>query len=94
MKKISSKKVVETVKEFQAIKKQMSEMEATMKELRASLKEALGDESSALVGEFLVLVSERTRKDVDKDALQKELGDAFDKFLKVSSYEILEVKKA
>lgn len=94
MKNIKKADLVETAHNFAIIREQIRMLEQTQKIMRQELIEALGDQNSALIGEYLIILSERIRTDLDKDALQKELGDKFQEFLKQSTYSVLDVRKA
>lgn len=94
MKTITREKTVLLVSDFHAMRAQVRDLDAAMSLMRAELFEALGDEASALAGEFIILSSTKTRTDLNKEALQAELGDRLKDFQKQSTYKILEVKKA
>lgn len=94
MKTIKRAELIETAQEFAAIREQIKTLEAAQKRMRSELIEALGDENSALVGEYLLILSERVRTDLDKEALQQELGDKFREFQRESTYSVLDIKKA
>lgn len=94
MKKITREKTILMVSDFHAMRVQAKDLDAAMSLMRAELLEALGDEASALAGEFIILASTKTRTDLNKEALQAELGDRLKEFKKQSTYKILEVKKA
>jgi hypothetical protein len=94
MKNIKSAKVQSMVSDFVAMRAREKEVAAQLKELRTSLLAALGDADTAQVGEWLLLRSDRTRVDLDKEGLKAALGEKLKEFENRSSYEILEVKKA
>lgn len=70
-------------------RKALDEAEKTIKE---SLLAALGDETAAEAGKYLIMQSDRTRTDLDKKALEVELGEELRRFEKQTTYTILEVK--
>lgn len=94
MKSIKKTALVEMAANFASLREQAKEIEKAQKEMRNALIAALGDEQSALIGEYLIILSERVRTDLDKDALAIELGDRFSEFQKQSSYQVLDIKKA
>ena len=94
MKKITREKTVLLVSDFHSMREASKKLDTAMATIRAELMAALGEDSSALVGDFILLVSEKTRTDLDKAALQSELGERLKEFQKRSTYKTLEVKKA
>jgi len=94
MKTIRSQAVIDQVELFNELREEQKKIEANLKIIREALMEVLGDEHSAKAGEFLLLVSDRVRTDLDKEALAAEFGDKLKNFQKQSSYQILEIKKA
>jgi len=94
MKKLTREKTVLTVADMFAMRVQVRYLNAALERMRAELFEALGDEASALAGEYIIIASTKTRTDLDKEALQVELGERLKEFQKKSTYQTLEVKKA
>ncbi len=94
MKTIRSKEIIDLAERFEAARQQEKELQAALKTMRDSLMAALGDEASAKAGEYLLLVSDRVRTDLDKKALTEALGDEIKQYEKKISYQILEIKKA
>lgn len=94
MKTIRSQKVIDQVELFNNLRAQEKEIQNNLKVIRLSLLEVLGEESSAKAGEFLLLVSDRVRTDLDKKALAADLGEKIKDYETETSYQILEVKKA
>lgn len=63
------------------------------KDLKKEVKEIMGKDLTLEAGEFCVILSLRTRKDLNKVALEHDHGHAFvTKYTTLSSYEVLEVK--
>lgn len=56
------------------------------------LKAHMGELKSLHAGKYLVVISERTRTDLDKRALTTLLGDQLKQFEKKTTYQILEIK--
>lgn len=94
MKIVTDSKLIALANDFADIRETMKAMERRQKDLRASLVAALGDDNSAMIGEWLLVLSERVRTDLDKDALAEALGERFKEFQRASSYEVLDIKKA
>jgi hypothetical protein len=53
----------------------------------------MGDDTSAKVGEYLLIICEKMRTDLDKKALAQKLGDELKSFEKKTAYTVLEIKK-
>jgi hypothetical protein len=94
MKTIRSQNIIELVARFDEARAIEKSVQAELKNMRESLIAAMGDEASAKAGEFLLLLSERVRTDLDKKALAADLGDKLKTYEKASTYQILEIKKA
>lgn len=94
MKVIKNEKIIELAKRFDEARALEKSIQTELKTMRESLIAAMGDEASAKVGELLLILSERSRTDLDKKALQADLGDKLAKYERQSSYRILEIKQA
>ena len=92
MKKLTREKTVLTVADMFAMRVQVRDLNAALERMRAELFEALGDEASALAGEYIIIASTKTRTDLDKEALQVELGERLKEFQKKSTYKTLDIK--
>lgn len=74
------------------LREEAKRIEKRLKELSSIFHSFAGNETKIQAGKYLVLISERSRTDLDKKALTVELGDRLKLFEKVTSYKILEVK--
>lgn len=91
--KTQSENKVTLVKKLHALIETRKIAEKEEKEIKAELKMIMGDDSTLEAGGLIVLRSERSRKDLDKDQLSEDMGQEFiAKYTKVSHYEIMEVK--
>lgn len=94
MKITKSQSTISVVERYESLKSSQAAIEKEMKVLREELIGALGGENSMLAGQFLIILSQVTRTDLDKKALQQDLGDKLHDYEKKTTYEKLEVKKA
>jgi predicted phage-related endonuclease len=92
MKTTKAKSKIEMIKKFYELDQEIKELQAMAKTTKAMIKDLL-DHESTQAGEYLVLFDERTRKDLNKKALQEYLGEEYDDFIKESSYETMSVKR-
>lgn len=61
--------------------------------LKSEIKGMMKDVNVMEAGHFMVLLSERTRKDLDKQMLAHDFGaEFFNKYERPTTYQILEIK--
>ena len=77
---------------FDLIEKR-KEIERKETALKAHFKNLLGESKSLMVGGYFISLSERLRTDLDKEKLRTELGSRLSEFEKISSYNVLDLKK-
>jgi predicted phage-related endonuclease len=94
MKITKSQSTISVVERYKCLKSSQSSIEKEMKVLREELIGALGGENSMLAGQFLIILSQVTRTDIDKKALAADLGDDIHKYEKQTSYDRIDIKKA
>ena len=69
-------------------------IEKAEKSLKDKIKEVMGDNLLLEAGNYAVAIKERSRRDLDKDALSHDMGVEFiNKYTKVTSYDVMEVNK-
>lgn len=92
----TSKKTIAKVERYSALKLQMNELSKEISDLAADLKETMAHlETNILVaGDYAMVISDRERKDLDKDKVKSLLGDDYNSCLKKVPYKTFEVKKA
>ena len=92
--KISKSKDFESqVARARELRDQINAMTKELKPLIDQIEERMGDDMSAKVGDFLLILTERERTDLDKKALALKLGDELKAFEKKVSYTVLDIKK-
>lgn len=94
MKTIKAKAIIQAASDLADLRKEQGEIKRREAELRAILMEALGDETAAQVGAWLVLVEERKRRAIDRDAVVSILGDRLSEVETEEFYNVLSVRKA
>lgn len=91
--KTMSIKMVALVAELAHINESRKALEKQEKGIKDEIKSFMGSESLLEAGNYCVLLEQRTRSDLNKDALLHDLGREFiDKYSKKTSYEILSIK--
>lgn len=85
----SESKKAERLLEIVTLKKNLQEEEM---ELKAHFKEKIV-EGELVVGSVRIIVKERVRTNLDRQALKRELGKEYKRFLLKSSYQELTVKR-
>lgn len=92
--KTTSENKIEKVQALFAIIEQRKELEKAEKELKKEIRELMGDALLLEAGALAVVVSERSRRDIDKEAIAADHGvDFLAQYTKTTSFEIMEVKK-
>lgn len=93
--KTTSQATINAVAELFAIIEQRKALEKAEKALKSDIKAVMGSALNLDAGLYAVIISERSRSDLDKTALEHDMGhDFIVKYSKRTSYEILEVKPA
>jgi hypothetical protein len=90
---VTIKDLEDRARKLDDIRKFKAELEAEEKDLREFFKSYIGEKSSALAGSYIVTLTNRERKDLDRDAARKLLGERYSELEKKTSYQVLEVKK-
>ncbi len=91
--KTTSASIISKVNELALIIEERKRLDKFEKLIKADLKEIMGDDATLDAGNWLVLISARSRKDFDKDAIMHDMGPEWVMaHQKTVSYEIVEVK--
>jgi len=91
--KTQSAAKVELVAKLAALIEERRRVESMEKELKALVREMMGEALVLEAGEFCVTISERNRRDLDKDAIMHDLGQDFiAKYTKITTYDVMDVK--
>lgn len=70
-------------------------LEKQEKDLKEQVKALMGDAMVLEAGDFSVVISQRNRRDLDKDAIAHDMGQDFvAKYTKVTTYDTMEIKAA
>lgn len=80
------------IAQYYALNQQILELTKQAESLKKNIKCGL-ELGQYQVGEFKVELVQRTRIDLDKQAVEQELGERVNDFLKISAFEVLTVKK-
>jgi bifunctional ADP-heptose synthase (sugar kinase/adenylyltransferase) len=94
MKTTQKAETISKAQQLSELIEKRKELEKVEKEIKEFFKAIIGNEGVLLAGDYMILISERSRKDVDKKSLAAELGERYSQFEKESSYQIVEVKRA
>jgi len=77
---------------FELIEKR-KEIEKAEAKLKEHFKTRLSTERPYQIGIFMFFLTERSRTDLDKERLRGELGSRYSDFEKVSTYNVMDLKK-
>jgi hypothetical protein len=92
--KISKSKEFESqVARARELRDQINAMTKELKPLIDQIEDRMGEDMSAKVGDYLLIICEKIRTDLDKKALAQKLGDELKDFEKKTAYTVLEIKK-
>lgn len=94
MKKTTSKDTISKISRLADIRSAKAEMAKEEETIKDAIREVMGDDTAMQAGEFIVLIAEVVRTDLDKKALAAELGDDIKRFEKQSSHDRIEIRKA
>lgn len=85
--------VISLVKELAQIRNDLVLLNKKEQELKKELKSYMGDERLLVADDYCILIEDRNRMDLDKDALIQELGiELFSKYQKRTTYEVMLIK--
>lgn len=96
MKITTSKTTLEKIERYTELNEMMKTITKELGEIKTDLKQIMieSDTNSLSAGQYICVVSTRTRTEVDKEKVKIFLGTKFESCLKHSLYQIFEVKKA
>lgn len=93
--KINRKEVREIVSRLYTLNETKRLMEREIDILKTGLRDLMGESAVLSTGDYVVVRTQRSRKDLNKVALEHDLGPSvYLKYLRVSVYEAMEIKKA
>lgn len=92
MTSLRSKKDMEMARALYEINELRKDFAKREKEIRDYFKGKLGSNGAAKAGEYLIITSEKSRRDLDRKALAEVID--LEKFQVEKSYCTLEIKKA
>lgn len=92
----TNEKIHSKVKRFSELKRSLKELSDEEQKIKEELKDIMHNLGTKILisGEFVALITDRARKDLDKQKIQEILGDDFAECLKNVEYQIFEVKKS
>jgi hypothetical protein len=74
------------------IRQAIKELEAEAKALRPVLDDAVSTHNLVTMSGFALIKTDRTRTELDKDAVRSALGDRYDACTKEIKYSVLDIK--
>lgn len=85
--------VIAMVKNLAMLSQARKDAEQSEKELKERIKRKMGSELVLEAGGWVVVISQRTRKDLDKEAISHDHGmDFLKQYTKNTTYDVLELK--
>ena len=90
--KTNSEKSIQLVKLYYLTCQKRKELEKLESQTKELIREVMGEDATLIAGDYVVIREVRTRTDLDKKALEIELGSKLKEFQKVSQYETMTVK--
>ena len=94
MKTTTNKKTISKVELLEETIRMRRELEKLERSLKSELYDLLGESPNLKAGNFLVIVSERERTDINRDKVKIILGDKYDEVLDTKKYKQLDVRVA
>jgi hypothetical protein len=94
MKTTQNKETLELVDNLHWYIEKRKELEREERRLKSRLYDLLDGSSSLKAGDYLVVVSERERCDINKEKVKSILGNKYEEVVEVKHYKIMEVKAA
>jgi len=96
MKTTSSKKTLLLVNRLTKISKLLKSLNDQTSNIKTELKKTMAefDTNVLACGDHVLIISERTRNDLNKDMVKKLLGDKYSDCMTQCDYQIFEIKKA
>ncbi len=96
MRTTENKTIVDLVNRLAGVIEARKTLDSEEKQIKDTLKDIMaGFESNVLgAGNWVVILSHRTRTDLDKAKLKVTLGADYELYEKKSEYQTLEIKKA
>lgn len=87
-----SKNLIALVADLNKLIAERKKAESREKEIKEYLRSEMGDELVLEAGEYCVVRKCKTRRDLDKTAIQHDLGpEFFKKYEKLTEYETMEI---
>lgn len=85
---------IQLVAKFAEIRDIIKSLSKEQEEIRTQIKGLMGDDNLLEAGELIVLLSERSRKNLDVESIVADHGPEFlEDYYENISYQIMEVKK-
>jgi hypothetical protein len=86
-------KIEEHAAEIKKLRDHKKTIEERLDELTTIVKGFMDNQTIVHVGPFVIVLSEKTRTDLDKKALTTLLGEDLKKYEKKTTYKTLEIKQ-
>lgn len=96
MKTTEKKSTVDLVSRLSKVIEARRSLDKEEQEIKVRLKATMYEMDTKVLaaGDYVMVISDRIRKDLDKDMVKLLLGNNYDDCIKESAYQIFEVKKA
>lgn len=92
MRRMKTKEAQEKAKKLAAIIEARKELEKEEKMIKKFFKNEMKADRVVVVGNWLIILEDRQRTGLDREALERELGDEIRKFEKITEYVTLTIK--
>ena len=96
MKTTQNKTIIGLVNRLSEVIETRKSLDTEEKSIKAALKDAMAEFNTNILGagNYVMIISDRTRSELDKELVKSLLGEKYDGCIKKSEYQIFEVKKA
>lgn len=92
MKKTRSQKITKLIQSLAQAREEIKQLQSEAKEASEEIKHYMGDNHTLMAGDFIVMLSEKTRRSFDRQLLEEVLGDKIHEYEKEVRYNTLEVR--
>ena len=92
----TSKKILAQIEEMEKLQARMKADGERFASIKAELKTEMLERDTKVLnaGDYVLIISERVRTDLDKVKVQSLLGEKYEECIKKSPYQIFEIKKS
>ncbi len=96
MKISENKKIFAKVLRFSDLKKKNKNINDELTELHKELKNLLVEMNTKIlvIDGYAIIITDRSRQELDRDAIERLLGETYKDYMRKIEYQTLEIKKA